>query len=94
MVELNGHDFVKWERIKAIGVVLLGIASIITAVCLVLLLGQNNDLDARLECRAQRRDALDEAIGRGLVAVANEDSEALQEQAELIIIAAERIGEC
>ena len=86
--------FMMYERIKSIGIGLIGISSVIMSVTLLLLLNQNHTLDSRLECRAQKRDELDAAIGRGLVAVAVEDSDALQRQANLIIEVADKLGEC
>jgi hypothetical protein len=94
-------SYIRYEKMKGIGLFLMGVATAILSMSVILLLRQNDsllhqnsELDIRLECRSDVRDELDVAIGRGLVAVANDDSAALKAQAEIIIQVSERVGDC
>jgi hypothetical protein len=51
-------------------------------------------LDDQLDCRAAQKDELDRAIGRGLVAVAQDDSATLATQARRIIEIVDNEGDC
>lgn len=84
----------RYEKLRGIGIFLIGVSSAIMAVTLLGLVNQNNELDHRIECRAEIRDELDAAIARGLVAVASEDPEQLQYQVEIILEVTEQLGDC
>jgi hypothetical protein len=55
---------------------------------------QNEDLDHRLKCRSDVRDNMDRAIGRGLAAVAQDDTAELQRQAEIILEVVDTLEQC
>lgn len=90
----SNSRFVGYEKLKSFGIFLIGVSAVLMSFTLLQLLNQNSKLDSRLECRAQKRDELDAAIGRGLVAVAADDSDRLREQADLIIEVSDSLGEC
>lgn len=104
----NGKKMGRWEKIKALGIFLIGVSAVVTSITMLflaridadqghknrILIEENRRISLLLECRADKRDNLDRAIGRGLVAVANENPDALRMQAELIIAITEDLGEC
>lgn len=46
---------------------------------------RNEKLDSELQCRANRTDLMNEAVGRGLAAVARDDSAELELQAQAML---------
>lgn len=52
---------------------------------------QNTELDNLLQCRAEHRDRMDIALGRGLAAVARDDPTELARQADIVIEVADAL---
>ena len=55
---------------------------------------ENQELNTRLNCRSAILDARDQAIGRGLVAVASDDPAELERQAQIILDVVNQLEEC
>ena len=76
---------VRNTKLKTASVFIASLALVAWSVSNVMLVSQNDQLNRRLACRERIADDRDDAIGRGLAAVANDDSDELARQAQILI---------